>query len=126
LGHANAAFLKPTAISQLTKGDLERMGSYIFGSHWKTPLSLAIGVRRQRVYGWASGRIPVSRRYTTAIAQLAARTATRRIYGERVNYFSMVTELESYEARRLLATFDIAVFSVPPVPADDRSAATRR
>jgi hypothetical protein len=102
------------------------MGSYIFGMHWKTQLAKLIGVRRQRVYGWASGRIPVSQRYTVVIAGLAARTATRRIYGERANYFSMISELDSYEARKLLATFDIAIVSPTPEREGGRSAAAGR
>jgi hypothetical protein len=102
------------------------MGAYIFGNHWKTPLSLALGVRRQRVYGWASGRIPVSRRCTIAIAQLTARTAVRRIYGERINYFSLISELESYDARRLLSAFDVAVVSAPPAQERDHNAAEGR
>jgi hypothetical protein len=102
------------------------LGSYIFGEHWKTPLSLAIGVRRQRVYAWASGRIPVSRRCAIAIAKLTARTAARRIYGARINYFSMISETESYDARRLLSAFDVAVVSAPPMGAADPAAIGRR
>lgn len=66
----------------LSLQELSRIAKTRFGSRWKTPLSKELGVTRETVYRWASGKQPISSTAAKAI-QLLDYQKPEIVYKER-------------------------------------------
>jgi hypothetical protein len=89
-------------VANLTAGDLATLGRYVFGPRWQAALAREMGVSRQLIVYWASGKRPVTKQRSLQIAVLARAKHDRRVLAERSSYVAMSSTLASEQARSVL------------------------
>jgi hypothetical protein len=89
-------------VANLTAGDLATLGRYVFGPRWQAALAREMGVSRQLIVYWASGKRAITKQRSLQVAVLARARHDRRVLAERSAFVAMSSGLASEQARNVL------------------------
>jgi hypothetical protein len=92
---------------RLAAGDLETLGTFLFGPRWQTALARAIDRSDRQVRRWVAGERPVSIEASRRIEELVRAKHGQQMRVLRATFLDMIGSLADTEMRGRLMAMDL-------------------